>query len=305
MHPASAIDILRTDPVDRSAARRLQRRQHAGELLRVRHGVFVERSAWNALDARSRYLVRMRACVPILRPDAAFALDSAAAIHGVPRITPWPERVHVVAPSLAHTVQRVGLTVRAGTTRLDGRNFHGVPFTSLALTAVELGRRGSLPTAVVALDHALRAGVPVEDLRTLAESVGPWGAVRVDHALDICDVRHESVGESFFAARAAELGCPHMVPQHEFRASAGVVDRVDFWLPEQGIVIEFDGRTKYEDPAMLRGRTPQEAVWDEKRREDRVRSRGEVNGFVRVYWEHLVSQDRLRTLLRQHGVPCR
>lgn len=305
MHPASAIEILRSDPVDRSAARRLQRRQHAGELVRVRHGVFVERTAWNALDARSRYLVQMRASVPVLRSDAAFALDSAAAIHGVPRITPWPERVHVVVPSLAHTAQRVGLTLHAGSMSLDGRRFHGVPFTSLAQTAVELGRRGSLSNAVVALDHALRAGVPSEDLRTVAESVGPWGGVRVETALDICDVRHESVGESYFAARAAELGCPDMVPQYEFRSADGIVDRVDFWLPEQGIVIEFDGRTKYEDPAMLRGRSPAEAVWDEKRREDRVRSRGEVNGFVRVYWEHLVSQDRLRALLRQHRVPCR
>ncbi len=247
----------------------------------------------------------MRASVPLLRPDAAFALDSAAAIHGIPRLTPWPERVHVIVPSLAHTAQRVGLTLHAGTTRLDGRDFHGVPFTSLALTAVELGRRGSLSAAVVALDHALRTGVPPEDLRALAESVGPWGGVRVERALDIADVRHESVGESYFAARAAELGCPDMQPQREFRAPDGIVDRVDFWLPEQGIVIEFDGRAKYEDPSMLRGRTPAEAVWDEKRREDRVRSRDGVNGFVRVYWEHLVSQDRLREHLRQHHVPCR
>lgn len=247
----------------------------------------------------------MRASVPLLRPDAAFALDSAAAIHGIPRLTPWPERVHVIVPSLAHTAQRVGLTLHAGTTRLDGRDFHGVPFTSLALTAVELGRRGSLSAAVVALDHALRAGVPLEDLRALAESVGPWGGVRVERALDIADVRHESVGESYFAARAAELGCPDMEPQREFRAPDGIVDRVDFWLPEQGIVIEFDGRAKYEDPSMLRGRTSAEAVWDEKRREDRVRSRDGVNGFVRVYWEHLVSQDRLREHLRQHHVPCR
>jgi hypothetical protein len=83
------------------------------------------------------------------------------------------------------------------------------------------------------------------------------------------------------------------------------VDRVDFWLPRQGIVIEFDGRRKYEDPEMLRGRTGAEAVWTEEQREDRVRTRPEVNGFVRVYWEHLVVPDRLRSLFRQHGVPCR
>ncbi|MFJ4221966.1 hypothetical protein [Curtobacterium luteum] len=305
MHPANAIEILRTNPVDRSAARHLQRRQRAGELVRVRHGVFVERAAWVALNGRSRYLVRIRASVPSLRSDAVFALDSAAAIHGVPRLTRWPERVHAVVPSLEHTAHRVGLTLHAGTTRLDGRTFHGVAFASLAQTAVEVGRRGSLPTAVVALDHALRTGVPLAELHEIAEQVGPWGGIRVEHALEICDVRHESVGESYFAARAAELGCPDMVPQHEFRSPGGVVDRVDFWMPEQGIVIEFDGRQKYEDPTMLRGRRPADALWDEKRREDRVRAQDGVRGFVRVTWEHLESQERLRMLLRQHRVPCR
>lgn len=305
MHPANAIELLRTDPVDRSASRRLQRRQRAGQLVRVRHGVFVDRATWSGLDERSRHLVRMRASVPILRLDAAFALDSAAAVHGVPRLTPWPERVHVVVPSLDHTAQRVGLTLHAGTTRLDDRTFHGVAFASLAQTVVELGRRGDLATAVVSLDHALRKGVSIDELQAIADEVGPWGGMRVEHALDISDARHESVGESFFAARAAELGCPDMEPQHEFRGVDGVVDRVDFWLPEHGIVIEFDGRTKYEDPSMLRGKRPADALWDEKRREDRIRSRHGVRGFVRVYWEHLRSKERLRAHLRHHRVPCR
>ena len=64
---------------------------------------------------------------------------------------------------------------------------------------------------------------------------------------------------------------------------------------------------------MLHGRTPEDTACDEKRREDRgrarredrVRARREVNGFVRVYWEHVQHPERLRALFREHGVPCR
>jgi len=305
MHPANAIDILRTTTLDRAAARHLQRRQRAGELVRVRHGVYVERAAWEALDARSRHLVRMRAALPLLRPGAVWALDSAAAVLGTPRIEPWPERVHAVAPGLPQDLQRAGLTLHRGRPIASGQTFQGVGYTCLAQTVVELARRGTLASAVILLDHALRNGVDKAELERLACSVGPWGSVRLEHALAISDPRHESVGESYFAARAAELGCPDMEPQHEFVSPDGTVDRVDSWLPREGIVIEFDGRQKYEDPAMLGGRSGADAVWAEKIREDRVRARREVRGFVRVTWWNLESPERLRTLFRQHGVPCR
>lgn len=305
MHPANAIEIFRTNDLDRAGARHLQRRQRTDELVRVRHGVYVERAPWEGLDGRGRHLVRMRAVIPLLRSGMVFALDSAAAVFGVPRLDPWPERVHAVDAGIAHDRHRVGLTVHAGAPEPSGKLFHGVPFTALAQTTVENARRGTLADAVVGLDHALRSGVDRGELQRLRAAAGPWGSARLEQALVICDERHESVGESFLAARAAELHCPDWEPQHEFRAPDGRVDRVDFWLPRQGIVVEFDGRQKYEDPGMLGGRTGAEAVWAEKQREDRVRGRSEVNGFVRVYWEHVVAPERLRSLFRQHGVPCR
>jgi hypothetical protein len=305
MHPANAIDLLRTHSIDRAASRHLQRARSDGVLVRVRHGVYADRAAWDALDGRGRHLVRMRAALPLLSPTAVWALDSAAAILGVPRLEPWPARVHAVVAGLPHDLQRVDLTLHAGRPRASGRRFHGVGYTDLAQTSVELARRGSFAAAVVALGHALRQGEAPELLAVLAREAGPWGSARVEHALEVCDVRHESVGESFFAARAAELACPEMEPQHEFWYPDGTVDRVDFWLPHEGIVIEFDGRQKYEDPAMLRGRTGADAVWSEKVREDRVRGRHEVTGFVRVHWGHLTRPEFLRAHLRGHGVPCR
>lgn len=304
MHPANEITLHRTNALDRAAARRLQRRRDADELVRVRHGVYVERAPWEALDGRAKHLVRMRAVTPLLPTGAVFALESSAAVHGVPRLEPWTERVHAVVPSLEQDVHRVGLTMHAGSTGRAASRFWGVEFASLAWTAVEVGRRGTLCSAVVAIDHALRSGIALTELEEICDRVGPWGSIRLEHAFAIADARHESVGESFFAARAAELGCQDLEPQHEFVNADGSVDRVDFWLPRHGVVLEFDGRQKYEDPSMLAGRAPRDVLWEEKRREDRVRARPEVRRFIRADWSHLVDRERLRAVFRHHGVPC-
>ncbi|WP_058749879.1 hypothetical protein [Curtobacterium oceanosedimentum] len=305
MHPSNAITVLRTATLDRSSARDLQRRHRTGELVRVRHGVYVETAAWDVLDGRARHLVRMRAVLPLVRTGSMWALDSAGAVLGVPRIDPWPTQVRVFAPDLDSDRSRVGLTMHAERPRASGLAFHGVEVTELAQTVVGLARRGSLGAAVVALDHALRSGVPEDDLRARSADAGPWGAARVDQALRLADARHESVGESWFAARAGELGLRGLVPQHVFVAPDGTVDRVDFWLPGAGVIVEFDGRQKYDDPEMLQGRTASDVVWAEKIREDRLRVRPEVRTVVRPRWWHLVDAERLRALFRAHGVRCR
>jgi very-short-patch-repair endonuclease len=90
---------------------------------------------------------------------------------------------------------------------------------------------------------------------------------------------------------------------------------VDFLLDDEKVVLEFDGKVKYTrtadepDPFGNR-RTPQEVLWHEKRREDRLREMGyEV---VRVTWSELddpralaqriaaaVRRARARRLVRQ------
>lgn len=305
MHPSNAVPVLRTDVLDRANARDLQRRHRAGEVVRVRHGVYVEAAAWAALDDRARHLVRMRAVLPLVRSGSMWALDSAGAVLGVPRIDPWPAQAHVFAPDLDADRRRVGLTMHAEHPVRSGVEFHGVGVTELAQTVVGLARRGSLCTAVVSLDHALRSGVPEEELRARAADAGPWGAARVEQALRRCDARHESVGESWFAARAGQLGLRGLVPQHVFVARDGTIDRVDFWLPHEGVIVEFDGRQKYDDPDMLQGRTVSDVVWAEKIREDRLRARPEVRTVVRPRWWHLLDPERLRALFRMHGVRCR
>jgi very-short-patch-repair endonuclease len=79
---------------------------------------------------------------------------------------------------------------------------------------------------------------------------------------------------------------------------------VDFWFPDQGVVVEVDGRAKYEDPVMLDGRSTADVHWREKRREDFIRSCPGVRAVIRLSWSDLMQPDRVRAALRRAGVPC-
>jgi len=54
----------------------------------------------------------------------------------------------------------------------------------------------------------------------------------------------------------------------EIRTGAHLVAVVDVWFEEAAVAVEFDGKVKYTDP----WRDPGRVLWDEKRREDDLRS---------------------------------
>jgi hypothetical protein len=63
---------------------------------------------------------------------------------------------------------------------------------------------------------------------------------------------------------------------------------------------EFDGLSKYHDRELTGGRTAGEVLWEEKRREDRVR-RHRPRG-VRWGWNDALSAQRLGHLLAAAGI---
>lgn len=287
----------------RTTARRFQRMARAGTLQRLVPGVYLRPDDWDGLDARSRHLVLIRALAPRLPRDAAISHLSAAAVRGWAHIGRWPDRVQVTQAGRARSeISRV--TVRSSppfdAERPGADTFAGVELVSAAATAVGAVLDATFSRAVVLLDDAYRKGLRPAEVEPLVEQHGPRGRVHLERVLRTSDLRHESVGESFCAARLAELGFVDVVAQQEFPRQDGSVDRVDFWLPSVGFVVEFDGRQKYTDPTMTGGRAPADVLWQEKIREDRIRP--QVNGFIRVRWWHLVDPDRLRALFRQFGL---
>ena len=296
--------LLRTDTPDRSVARALQRGHRSGELVLLRAGVFIRRSEWEALDDPGRHLARARAVAPDLEPSSAFSHVTAAVAHGWPVIGSLPERVHVTDDLRPRTAHRAGLVRHAGPVpELDPVRLDGVHVTAPLPTAMSLIRSLPVHIAAVAVDAGLRdGGFGVDDLVASLPAAGERGSARGPVVIAALDRRHESVGESFTAIRLVELGAPTVVPQHEFVGSGGRPDRVDFWLPDVGVVIEFDGKQKYVDPTMIGTSDPAEVLWREKVREDRLRRQPEVRTVIRVTWWHLIELDRFRALLRAHGV---
>lgn len=297
--------LLRAPDTDPSAGRRLRRLHAAGKAVRLRAGVYIDAGLWAGLDPGDRHLVRAWAIAPDVALTAAFSHVTAALIHGWALLGGITDRVHVVDGSLHGVEHRSGVVrhgAGGGSCGIAAVRFDGVAVTDHLTTAVQLALTSEPHVAAVAIDSAIRAGHLEVGRFEAALPVGPArGSRRARSVVAALDPLHESVGESFTAIRMVECGITTIEAQREFRTPEHV-DRVDFWLPELGVVVEFDGKQKYSDPAMLGHRSPQEALWQEKVREDRLRRRPEVRTVVRPTWWHLVELDRFRALFRSHGV---
>lgn len=297
--------LFRLSRVDRAHDRALQRRHRAGELHRLCPGVYLFRDDWDQLGEVERHLTRARAIAPRLRVTSTFSHLTAALILGWPLRGSAPERVHVLDRAVSDVEHRAGLVrhVDRGDPAARSTHFEGIPVTTALETAVALATTLPVTTAAIAVDGGVRRQMLTVEEFVAALPLGrARGSVRSRTVATALDPRHESPGESYTAIRLVELGAPQIVPQQEFRAPSGHVDRVDFWIPSLGVVVEFDGRQKYVDPEMLGGRDPADVLWQEKLRQDRLTAHHEVRTVVRVTWWHLVELDRLRALFREHGV---
>lgn len=129
--------------------------------------------------------------------------------------------------------------------------------------------------AVAAADVALCRGSTTEiQLASFCSRlVGTKGVDRARRSVRLANRLSESPGESWSAVVIDDLGFPAPERQHEIWDRDGLAGRSDFWWEGSRVVGEFDGRVKYgrESPA---GRAPEDVLWAEKRREDRIRATG-------------------------------
>jgi hypothetical protein len=110
-----------------------------------------------------------------------------------------------------------------------------------------------------------------EELRDAAAAVHHWpGASRAVRAASLADGRAESPLETRGRLRIIGAGFPRPQLQVEIRAAGRLVGVADAWFEEAAVAVEFDGRVKYMNP--WRGRTPEQVLWEEKRREDELRA---------------------------------
>ncbi|MFH5209870.1 hypothetical protein [Antrihabitans spumae] len=272
----------------------LQRRCDDGELIRVRPGVYCPAESATDLDAVARHRVLISSTVPKLIVESVVSHTSAAVLLGLPL---WNTSLRKVTSTIdrsnggrssTHTHLRSAPFAADEVTVIDG-----IPVFSPVRTVVDLARTLPFEQSVVVGDAAMQKFGLTHD--ELLDGLARWprrpGAPAARRAIRFMDGRSESVGESRSRVRMHDAGLPRPELQFEVRGEDGIfIARTDFALPELGVVGEFDGASKY--GKLLRpGRTPSEAVFEEKRREDSLRDTGvEV---VRWVWSELDDFDQV------------
>ncbi|ROS47642.1 hypothetical protein [Curtobacterium sp. PhB78] len=291
----------RTGRAQRSAA-------DAGQLIRLVPGRFVDADDWRRATPGERHIARIKAVHDGIADRLVVSHASAAALHGLPWKGEFPDVVEVIDPlratsqALTHVRKRPGRGRRLRTQTMVA---NGRRLTDLVSTVVDVAISHELRIAVPALDVALQCGVSKRAIRDeLASRSAVHGRHRAGVAIDLADADSGSAGESVARVALDEVGAPRPVLQQEFRDGAGLIGRVDFWFPEHGVVLEFDGRSKYVDPALrAAGRSSADVVVAEKRREDRLRRHPDVRAVGRFGARETNDAESLRAVLRATGLP--
>lgn len=266
----------------------------------VRRGVWIDGAVWETLDPTQRHAAFVHATALLRQLDepVVCAVEAAAAVWGLPRIEPWPGFVrHHVTERRVRGSALLRPHLGAEVEPVDRQ---GLLVTPVARTVVDLGRTGSLFTAVAAADHALRHGLcTADDLATEVGLIPARAAGRVRAALvrDLADPRGMSPGESLSRVQMFRLNLPKPDLQHEVHDDEGLAGIVDFWW--EGVAGEFDGKLKYRVPTDANPEEAAEILWREKKREDRLRRGSEV---VRWIYPDALDARRLARILAGPGI---
>lgn len=168
--------------------------------------------------------------------------------------------------------------------------FSQEPVTVTAPAADALARRGAVLDSLAVLARTLLSGR--EALR------------RFDETLRFADGRSESAGESLSRALIHELGFAVPELQVELRSPSGeFLGRPEFWWRQVRLIGEFDGMTKYTRVAREQGRTAEEVLVAERRRE--LRLTGPDRRMIRWMGKDLMDEAGFERLLLEAGVPRR
>jgi len=285
--------------------RGLRRAAERGELVRVASGTFIPAGVWSQLTDAERSALRTVTALRRIDPLLIASHLSAAAIWGLPDRDGWPDAVHVIDTRRSTGNSTPALVRHALPVEPDEVATHsGIRLTNATRTAVDVALIEPFATALMTFDHGLRHDLFTRESAHLQLDRRPAARRRrsARRALELASPLAGSPAESLSRAVMIEGGVPAPVLQQPFRDARGKIGDVDFWWPEFGVIGEMDGNQKYLDPGMLGGRTPAQAVIDEKRREDRLRAVRGVRTVVRWGYRDVEESSRLVFLLAQAGV---
>ena len=266
--------------------------------MRLRPGYF---TPLGRSPARSEEMHRLRA---IAAADAASRLVvshvSAAVLHGLWLHAVDLSTVHLTRPGHGGGRSRPGQKVHSG--RLlpsEMVTVQGCWTTSVPRTVVDLARELPFASAVVAIDAALHRSIDtaaeIADCLAATKTLRGHPAARL--AIAAADGRSESVGETLTRLMLVKHGLPDPELQPDvYDGSGRFVARPDLAYLEYGVLIEFDGKIKYQR-GVIGDADITEVVLQEKRREEALSELGWL--VVRVSWSDLADPVALISRIRR------
>ncbi len=306
MRELPAVDIQSSSEVRRFGGpdRQLARAARVGRLERVRRGSYVDSAAWTSLSAEDQHFIRMLAASAAAKGSPVFSHESAAVVWSFPIVEGLPGRLQItVPPGSGLKTNRVVVRHEARLDSSDIVSVAGFHLTGIDRTLVDFMAFRSFLSGACAAESLLHRGlIDAEGMRSALDRRRPFrGSRKAEAVVQFAGDASASPNETLCRVRFEQLGYPQPIQQREYRGSGGKRYFVDFFWPEFDVVCETDGRVKYEDPVFLAGRTPQQALWDEKVREDDLRA--QCRAFVRLTWDDAWNRAGLIAKLARAGIP--
>ncbi|HEV7741552.1 MAG TPA: type IV toxin-antitoxin system AbiEi family antitoxin domain-containing protein [Pseudolysinimonas sp.] len=297
-----AADVRR----DGESERRLARAAQSGELSRVRRGAYADSAFWQALSPEDRHLIRVLATSAAARGMPVFSHESAAVAWRMPIVGGLPARPQItVPPGSGLRSNRAVVRHEAPLGRQDVVDLDAFRLTAPDRTLVDYVAGRTFLSGACAMESALHSGLTDRDRidRAIARRRPFRGSRKVEAVARFASEHSASPNETLCRVRFHELGFAQPEQQKRYTGRGGQHYWVDFYWPEFDVICESDGRVKYEDPRFLAGRTPEQALWDEKLREDELRAQS--SGFVRLTWNDAWNRAGLVAKLAGAGIPRR
>lgn len=297
--------------------RDIARSVSAGELHRLQRNQYVQDADWSPLWPESRHRIQVAAAFAEMRGgDSVASHDSAAVVWGLPLYRWVPEAVHVTVPDGKHISSRGGMRRHGDALSEEDVTVHeGIRVTTLERTVLDLTCALPFAAGLAAADAALRlvafdngtydetAAQTWRDeiLARVARVVGRRGVRTAAEVLPLADGRAESPAESAGRGNLHRLGFRRLRPQVEVRGPDGRMFRVDIEIEDIATFLEVDGAAKYLDEAVRSGRTAEDVILDEKRREDWIRGTTGKR-LIRADEKHVRTPQALAARLSSFGV---
>jgi len=291
--------------------RKLRRSLQRGTHLRVVAGSYADRGQWDRLSPLDQHFARTLETADRLRGPVMFSHFAAAAVWGIEILGLWPTLIDV-------RIARGSGGRSSGSVRRRALGFEGVDavawgshlVTTPAQTVVDLARELSFTAGVVAMDRALwsrRIGGALTSAAAIAATLdaqpGARGMSRARQVAGFATHLADSVRESQSRVVIDRLGFPTPVLQRRILLRTRRFVYPDFFFEEFDHAAEYDGNGKYFDPDLLRGRSPQQALLDEKDRGDELRRA--VRMLSRWRMPALQDPRLLYDILTGDGLPSR